>query len=249
MVIEFHRRRDHENVKVKMAKSSRPHRRSGRARTGRAGRPPRELAGEVDARILDAARRVFLERGLSGASIDEIANLARAGKPTIYARFPNKEALFTAVVMRNVAAITAQFEGHIPTGSTIEERLVKFGAALLHWALVGDTVDLMRVGISEAPRFPALATSVEGTARKCGEETVGNLLREAAQSDGLGALPAFAPERIATTTRFFMDLVFKPMIMRALFGEKLETLRGEIAAHVLRSVAFFLAGCRHGGVK
>jgi hypothetical protein len=37
--------------------------------------------------------------------------------------------------------------------------------------------------------------------------------------------------------------------MRALFGEKLETLRGEIAAHVLRSVAFFLAGCRHGGVK
>ena len=68
--------------------------------TVRSGRPRRELVGEVDERILDAARRAFLERGLSGASIDEIANLARAGKPTIYARFPGKEALFTAVVMR-----------------------------------------------------------------------------------------------------------------------------------------------------
>ena len=38
----------------------------------RAGRPSREFAGEVDQRILDAARRVFLERGLAGASIDEI---------------------------------------------------------------------------------------------------------------------------------------------------------------------------------
>jgi AcrR family transcriptional regulator len=91
--------------------------------TVRSGRPRRELAGEVDERILDAARRVFLERGLSGASIDEIANLARAGKPTIYARFPGKEALFAAVVMRNVSAIVGQFEGHAPTGRTIEERL------------------------------------------------------------------------------------------------------------------------------
>jgi AcrR family transcriptional regulator len=39
---------------------------------------------------LDAARRVFLERGLAGASIDEIAKLACAGKPTIYAGFPTR---------------------------------------------------------------------------------------------------------------------------------------------------------------
>jgi AcrR family transcriptional regulator len=76
----------------------------------RAGRPPRRLAGEVDARILDAARRLFLERGLEGTSVDEIASLARAGKPTIYARFPSKETLFTAVVMRAVHASIERFE-------------------------------------------------------------------------------------------------------------------------------------------
>ena len=93
--------------------------------TVRSGRPRRELVGEVDERILNAARRAFLESGLSGASIDEIANLARAGKPTIYARFPGKEALFTAVVMRNVSAVIGGFEGHAPTGRTIEERLTR----------------------------------------------------------------------------------------------------------------------------
>jgi AcrR family transcriptional regulator len=216
---------------------------------GRSGRPRRELAGEVDERILDAARRAFLERGLAGASIDEIANMARAGKPTIYARFPNKVALFSAVVMRNVAAVAGRFEGHMPAGTTVEERLTNLGTMLLHWALAGDTVDLMRVGISEAHRFPDLANSVHGMARRCGEETVGRLLSEVAQSDGRGTLPAFAPERLATTTQFFMDLVFKPMIMRALFGEKLNPLRAEIKAHVARSVAFFLAACRHGGVS
>lgn len=215
----------------------------------RSGRPRRELAGEVDERILDAARQVFLERGLSGASIDEIANLARAGKPTIYSRFPSKEALFAAVVMRNVSAIIGKFEGHAPTGRTIEERLTRFGVTLLSWALAGNTVDLMRVGISESRRFPDLANGVQGMARQCGEDTVGRLLSEVARSDGLGALPAFAPERLAMTTQCFMDLVFKPMIMRALFGEKLETLRAEIAAHVASRVEFFLAACRQGALE
>ena len=65
---------------------------------GRSGRPPRKLAGSAGDRILDAAGKVFAERGFRGASIDEIAEVARAGKPTIYARFPGKEALLTAVI-------------------------------------------------------------------------------------------------------------------------------------------------------
>ena len=56
----------------------------------RRGRPPKELEGEVDERILNAAREKFLERGFEGASIDEIAVAARAGKPTIYSRFGDK---------------------------------------------------------------------------------------------------------------------------------------------------------------
>src|SRR5215813_112138 len=99
-----------------------PRKRKGSARraAGRFGRPPKELAGEVDARILDAARKIFVERGFEGASIDELAEAARAGKPTIYARFGDKRALFTAVVTRDVVSRITQFKGEVPTGATIE---------------------------------------------------------------------------------------------------------------------------------
>ena len=77
---------------------------------------------------------------------------------------------------------------------------------------------------------------------------VSRLLAKAAQSDERGTLPALAPDRIATTTCFFQDLVLLPLMLRALFGEKLKQLCAEIGPHVKRSVAFFLAACRHGGV-
>jgi AcrR family transcriptional regulator len=214
----------------------------------RMGRPPRELCGEVDERILEAARKIFLERGLAGASIDEIASLARAGKPTIYARFPGKEALFTAVVMRNIAANKARFDDYAPTGQDIEERLTNSAVTILQWVLVSDAIDLMRVAIAEARRFPELASDVHRMARERGAEVIAQLLSEAAQSDELGTLPAFAPEQLVQTARFFQSVVVLPLLMRGIFGEKLKALLAEIEPHVKRSVAFFLAACRHGGV-
>lgn len=222
-------------------------RRSRKRPSGRSGRPPRQFAGEVEARILDAARRVFLEHGLAGASIDEIAARARAGKPSIYARFPGKEALFGAVVMNNCATAIESFESSVPSGATIDERLANAGTTILHWILSSRTIDLMRVSISEAHRFPDLASNVHHMARQRGEDAVGRLLSEAAQSDPLRVVPAFAPERLATTARFFIDLVVFPLITRALFGDRLESLRAEIELHVARTVAFFLAACRHDG--
>lgn len=215
----------------------------------RFGRPPKELAGEVDERILEAAHRVFLERGLAGASIDEIAAMARAGKPTIYARYPDKEALFAAVVMRNVAATAKHVESIAPAGTTIEERLADASAALLHWVLVGETIDMMRVGISEARRFPDLAISVHKMARQRAEVTISRILGEVAQSGEHEALPAFRPEQLAASTHMFVDVVMLPLVVRALFGEKRKSLQAEVEAHVARSVAFFLAACRHDGLN
>jgi AcrR family transcriptional regulator len=229
---------------AKMTRSKKPS--SGRLAV-RAGRPPRELAGEVDQRILDAARRVFLDRGLTGASIDEIAATARAGKPTIYARYPDKEALFVAVVMRNVATNIERVERIVPAGATIEERLVNASEALLHWILVSEAIDMMRVGISEGRRFPDLAISVHRMARQRSEETIRRVLGNVAQSGERDGLQAFSPEQLAATTHIFVDLVVMPLVLRALFGEKRKSLQAEIEPHVARSVSFFLAACRNGG--
>src|SRR6202049_5178386 len=121
----------------------------------RFGRPPKELAGEVDARILDAARNIFLERGFEGASIDEIAEVARSGKPTIYARFRDKRALFTAVVTRDILSRMTEFKAEVPTGATIEKRLRSAAITLLHWGLDCERIALMRPAGAETRRVPA----------------------------------------------------------------------------------------------
>jgi len=215
----------------------------------RFGRPPKELAGEVDARILAAARKVFLERGFEGASIDEIAEVARSGKPTIYVRFRDKRALFTAVVTRDILSRITEFKREAATGATIEERLTSAAVTLMHWGLDSDRIGLMRLAVAEARRFPDLASTVSRTARDLSTELGVRLLGELAQSDELSSLPAFAPERLATTARLFLDLVVVPMLLRALFEVNLKVLDAEIDAHVARSVRFFLAACKNGGVS
>ena len=205
-----------------------------------------ECFRSVEARILDAARRMFLERGLAGASIDEIARLARAGKPSIYARFPTKEALFAAVAMRNAANVRARFETQTPAGATIDERLTTLGMNILERLPDSDAVDFMRLSIAESQRFPDLP-SIGRIARERAAHAVSQALSDVAHDDETGTFPAFAPDRLAAMTQFFLDLVVARPLMRAVFGESRERLRAEIGVHVTRSVAFFLPACRHGG--
>jgi AcrR family transcriptional regulator len=221
----------------------------GKRAAVRFGRPPRELAGEVDARILAAARQVFLERGFEGASIDEIAEVARSGKPTIYARFRDKRALFSDVVTRDILCRIAEFRPEVPAGATIEERLTSAASTLLHWCFDHERIALMRLAIAEVRRFPDLASTVSRRARELSTQLGVRLLGEVTPSDELASLPAFAPEHLATTARLFLDLVVVPMMFRALFEMNLKKLDAEIDAHVARGVAFFLAACRNGGVE
>jgi AcrR family transcriptional regulator len=212
----------------------------------RCGRPPRELAGKVEERILDAAGKVFLERGFSGASVDEIAEVACAGKPTIYARFPSKEALFTAVIERLVHQNT-RYEGISCVGGSTVDRLEALAAVILGRVLTPETIGLIRVAIAEARRFPDLATSVGRMGRERQVEAVSRIFADLAESDRTRSLPAFAPARLPETARRFLDLVVLPMLLPALFGEDLAALHAEIGPRGARSVAFFLAACSYHG--
>ena len=160
---------------------------------GRCGRPPRELAGEVDERILEAARKVFLERGFEGASVEEIAEAARSGKPTIYARYPNKQALFAAAYTSAFAAKNARLASHTPAGTTLEERLTSLGEALVREVLTSEWIGLIRLAIAEARRFPDLGSSVIKMTRERGRETMARLLGEVAHAEEPGTLPEFNP--------------------------------------------------------
>lgn len=208
----------------------------------RPGRPPKELAGDIEARVLDASREVFLARGFEGASVDEIAEAARAGKQTIYSRFPNKAALFTAMVMRDVASRMTELRHVVPTGETFEERLVEIGITVVRGALDEQRIGLFRLAIAEAQRFPEVASAVSHEAYALSTEAAAQVLGEISKSENL---QAFAPERLATTARFFLNLVVVPFLFRAVFESNLNDLRAEVDGHTKRSVAFFLTACRN----
>ena len=55
--------------------------------------------------MLDAAIRVFSERGYHSASMDEIAEKAGISKPMLYAYFGSKEGLYLAAIRRSGEAL------------------------------------------------------------------------------------------------------------------------------------------------
>ncbi len=69
--------------------------------------------------IGQAALACFAERGFAASSLDEIAARAGVTKGTLYLYFPNKEALFKAVVRQAlVPRIAAAFEQSVAAGQS-----------------------------------------------------------------------------------------------------------------------------------
>jgi AcrR family transcriptional regulator len=75
-----------------------------------------------------AARDVFAERGLSGASTDEIARRAGISQPYLFRLFRTKKELFIASVERCFAETRETFE-QAAEGKTGEEALRAMGQA------------------------------------------------------------------------------------------------------------------------
>lgn len=211
----------------------------------RIGRPPSEFAGEVEGRILDAAAQVFLERGFSAASIELIAAVARAGKPTIYARYPNKEALFEAAFLRRLAARNARLATHHPEGVTVEDRLASIGVALVEESLNEDFIGLMRLAIAELRRLPDM---VAGLVRQCRERGGHSVVRLLVEGVDEALWSDENDPRAIKAGRFFAEAVLLPFLLRALAQEDLAALRADIVPHARERATFFLAALRNGGL-
>jgi AcrR family transcriptional regulator len=69
-------------------------------------------------RILDAAARVFLERGYDAATTEEIARLAGTSIGSVYQFFPNKLAIFNAISARYVERARALFDSFMTPEAT-----------------------------------------------------------------------------------------------------------------------------------
>ncbi|MFC4116959.1 TetR/AcrR family transcriptional regulator [Nonomuraea zeae] len=59
---------------------------------------------QTDTAILEAALELFVERGVEGISIEQVAKRAGVGKPTVYRRWSTKEDLIAQAIEQWVAA-------------------------------------------------------------------------------------------------------------------------------------------------
>jgi len=187
------------------------------SKRGRGGRPHSSRAGEVDTRLLDAATTLFLERGFEGTSCEQVAELARAGKASLYARFDSKETLFVAVVRRSVERTLTRTDV-VPVELALRDRLVAVGVSIIEQSLRPDVVALMRVVVAESPRFPEIACHANNIGYEAGVRRVAEVIA-ARSPDSVDAA-----ERAKIPAARFIDLVFLPHQMRALLGEDLAVL-------------------------
>lgn len=69
--------------------------------------------------ILDAAQRVFVEKGLTTATVDDIAIAAELSKGTLYLYFESKEDIYIALMMRGLRLLYSMFNNIISVETSV----------------------------------------------------------------------------------------------------------------------------------
>jgi TetR/AcrR family transcriptional regulator, mexJK operon transcriptional repressor len=125
----------------------------GTAKRGR-GRPkvmPEETQRKC---IVEAARKLFMEKGYGNTTTEDIAAPCRISKHTLYRIFAGKAAMFAAVIeasTENILALPGQYDG-LSLNDALE-RIFKIDTEL---EADHERGELVRLLVVESPRFPEI---------------------------------------------------------------------------------------------
>ncbi len=76
-----------------------------------------------EAEALAAASRAFLRHGYAGTSLEILSHDTKLAKPSLYAAFGDKHALFMAVLKERIRMVTSRYTPAFERGRTLEESL------------------------------------------------------------------------------------------------------------------------------
>jgi AcrR family transcriptional regulator len=131
-------------------------RRVGAIAASRQGVRSAKSAARRDA-ILDAALDEFSARGFAAARLDDVAKRAGVAKGTIYLHFEDKESLFQELIRSRLGPVVGTFESafaiDLPLRAIVDQAIELFVREIYGT----HRKQLIRLIISEGPRFPALA--------------------------------------------------------------------------------------------
>jgi AcrR family transcriptional regulator len=180
--------------------------------------------------ILDAALDEFSARGFAATRLDDVAKRADVAKGTIYLHFKDKESLFQELIRSKMAPIVgtleATFAADLPLRMVIEKAIDVF----VREVYGSHRKHLIRLIISEGPRFPALAEFYYREVLSRILKSMRGLLRRALErgelaDDTLIRFPQLigAPGIIAIIWNGLFDR-FEPLDVRAMMRAHFERL-------------------------
>jgi AcrR family transcriptional regulator len=214
---------------------------------GRAGRPARAAntraanarSAAPDGRraerrqaILAAALEEFSARGFEAARLDDVAARAGVAKGTIYLYFRDKEALFQDLI-REMSPVVSTIERALSLDLPVRALAEQAVEVFVREVYGTRRKDIIRLVLSEGPRFPKLADFYYREVLSKIMLAVRMLLRRAKErgelrSDAIIAFPQLigAPGIIAIIWSAMFDR-HDPLDIRALMRAHLDLLFGE----------------------
>ncbi|WP_019203883.1 TetR/AcrR family transcriptional regulator [Tsukamurella sp. 1534] len=115
---------------------------------------PRRDAARNRELLIEAAQRLFAERGVEAVSMDAVAQAAGVGKGTVFRRFGSRAGLLQALLDRDETELQQRFMFGPPPcgpGGDPTERLIEYGKARMR--LIERHGDLL-LGAEQAARDP-----------------------------------------------------------------------------------------------
>jgi AcrR family transcriptional regulator len=202
------------------------------ARTRRSALTAEQRAERRQA-ILSAALAEFSARGFAAARLDDVALRAGIAKGTIYLYFEDKETLFQELIRSEMGPVVGILETalalDLPVRAVAEQAFELFAREVYGT----HRKDIVRLILSEGPRFPQLAEFYYREVLAKILVAVRTLLRRAKErgelrSDALIRFPQIiaAPGIVAILWSGLFER-FEPLDVRALMRAHLEILFGE----------------------
>lgn len=140
---------------------------------------------------------MFIAEGYDAVAMEQVAQVAKVAKGTLYSRHPSKESLFNAVVEASVRQWSqeASVENHLLTND-IEQRLRHHARKIAESLRKPDVVALQQLTLSVRGRFPELASAILDTGYRYIVGLIENDIIDAARRDGR---PVRDPGSVART--------------------------------------------------
>ncbi|WP_374012318.1 TetR/AcrR family transcriptional regulator [Pseudoxanthomonas koreensis] len=104
---------------------------------------PKDLAKRAS--ILDAAKRLFVELGYQGVSMDQIAAAAGVSKLTVYSHFGDKETLFSAAIAAKCREVLPDDLFVRPPEGPLREQLRAIGHAFFQLITSEEAIRMHRM--------------------------------------------------------------------------------------------------------